>query len=525
MGASVFLAFGGVAVISAPSMAAGCQPKSDYFLIEGQTAGTYLLQFRNTAAECDWTVPAGVTNLEVAVVGGGGAAGTFNMGGGGGGQVQYSSNLAVTPAQSFVIGVGLGGAKATADNRPGGSGGTSKFGNVTAKGGGGGGGSHPCIACAAYNRDGMKATGLNGGSSGGNSPWTTEASTFNLTQNTFDGWTSFQNAGGAGVYLGVDLNSGGSSASSYRAGGGGGGAMSAGGNATLTPVPNQPGKQNLLYGLGGKSVRLMGMCLGGGGDATSMSSSHPDVGLATTNSKSSDCVSPEDQTVLSGSTNPSGGFINNPPVAFSGGGGSYTSDNTKTFNASTYYPGATGTVLVKFRVSAPTITTNSVGPSGLTISGTGVAGAGLTLSGPGISASTTVLNTGSWSVALSSGTYNSMSSTTSLTATQTIATQSWTGTADTTDVRTVTKSIAKDATAPAAPSAATLATASNSGSTSDSITKYRTPTLEIGNVEQNAKTRITLKQGQTTIDTYESALNSGSLGSVSVTLPSLSDGV
>ena len=90
MGASVFLAFGGIAVIAAPSMAAGCQA-SDYNLVGSQPTGTYLLQFKNTSAECTWTVPTGVSSLEVAVVGGGGAAGTFNAGGGGGGQVQYLS--------------------------------------------------------------------------------------------------------------------------------------------------------------------------------------------------------------------------------------------------------------------------------------------------------------------------------------------------------------------------------------------------------------------------------------------------
>ena len=60
MGASVFLAFSGVALVSVPSMAAGCS-SSDYDLVSGQPANTYLLEFKNTSAECTWTVPSGVS--------------------------------------------------------------------------------------------------------------------------------------------------------------------------------------------------------------------------------------------------------------------------------------------------------------------------------------------------------------------------------------------------------------------------------------------------------------------------------
>ena len=270
MGASVFLAFGGIAVISAPSMAAGCQA-SDYDLVPGQATGTYLLQFKNTSAECTWTVPNGVTSLGVAMVGGGGAAGRFNFGGGGGGgQVLFRDALPVSPNESFTVGVGLGGEKNATDNRPGRNGSASRFGNFSATGGGGGGGSSHWVDAN------MQSTGSNGGSGGGNSPWTAGSRTRSeVVGNTYDGWTSFGNPGGMGA---TNLPAGQaipSESAEYRAGGGGGGAMSAGGDARLDTSSGQ----TLIQGVGGKSVYLFGKCLGGGGDSLMATTRYPSITL------------------------------------------------------------------------------------------------------------------------------------------------------------------------------------------------------------------------------------------------------
>ena len=53
-----------------------------------------------------WTIPVGVTSVEVMVVGGGGS-GKYNGGGGGGGGFYYATTYAVTPNSNVPITVGL----------------------------------------------------------------------------------------------------------------------------------------------------------------------------------------------------------------------------------------------------------------------------------------------------------------------------------------------------------------------------------------------------------------------------------
>ena len=93
----------------------------------------------------NWTVPAGVTSIQVVAVGGGGAgggAGTTTTGssvggGAGGAAITYNSSVSVTPGTSYTITVGAGGAGASTGVS--GSGGTSSFGALVTAGGGGGG--------------------------------------------------------------------------------------------------------------------------------------------------------------------------------------------------------------------------------------------------------------------------------------------------------------------------------------------------------------------------------------------------
>ena len=91
----------------------------------------------------NWTCPAGVTSVEVLLVGGGGAGGTALGAGGGGGGVVYMPAVSVTPGNTYPIVVGGGGAAGTGTSTSaGGVGGdgspTTGFG-ATAAGGGGGG--------------------------------------------------------------------------------------------------------------------------------------------------------------------------------------------------------------------------------------------------------------------------------------------------------------------------------------------------------------------------------------------------
>ena len=103
-----------------------------------------------TSGSGSWTVPAGVTTIQVLVIGGGGGGGSDVGCGGGAGGVVYSNGYAVTPGATISYSIGSGGAAGGVGN----NGGNTTFGTITAYGGGGG----------AYYYD---AKGSDGGSGGG----------------------------------------------------------------------------------------------------------------------------------------------------------------------------------------------------------------------------------------------------------------------------------------------------------------------------------------------------------------------
>jgi hypothetical protein len=138
-------------VTSANSTSANAGPYFQTGSIGYITAGTYA-----------WVVPAGITQVEVYLVGGGGGAPSFDAIGGSGGAV--TGILAVTPGQTLSITVGAGGTKgATAANGVGGGGGGTYITNSTptllcgAGGGGGAAGSnyYETISAANYYADGF----------------------------------------------------------------------------------------------------------------------------------------------------------------------------------------------------------------------------------------------------------------------------------------------------------------------------------------------------------------------------------
>jgi hypothetical protein len=144
----------------------------------------------------DWISPAGVSSINVLIVGGGGGGG---HGGGGGGFVQEQT-VTVIPGQSYSIIVGDGGIAAIPYSAPGGTGGDSSAFGFTSHGGGGGadGRSNKCAANSKGPAGGVSYDALN----------CPEA-------------TAEQ--GG---------NGGGSDGTSYAAAGGGGGAGGSGGDAS-----------------------------------------------------------------------------------------------------------------------------------------------------------------------------------------------------------------------------------------------------------------------------------------------------
>ena len=77
--------------------------------------------FTNTAEEIEWTVPAGVSSIELLMVGGGGSAGqpgnaSYVASGAGAGGLVYEKTYAVTPGSVYAIKVGAGGAAVTPES-------------------------------------------------------------------------------------------------------------------------------------------------------------------------------------------------------------------------------------------------------------------------------------------------------------------------------------------------------------------------------------------------------------------------
>lgn len=114
------------------AIAASCTPASDTYSDDG--VNYQVLVFTNSST-CDWSVPEGVAEVDLLVIGGGGAGG--GLGGGGAGEFVQRTSLAVSGVISVAVGAGgpaVGGSDATARN-----GSSSTFGSITAAGGGGGG--------------------------------------------------------------------------------------------------------------------------------------------------------------------------------------------------------------------------------------------------------------------------------------------------------------------------------------------------------------------------------------------------
>ena len=164
-----------------------------------------------------FSVPSGITAVDVLVVGGGGGGGADHGGGGGAGGLIFFPEYPVTPGGTVSVTVGCGGFRGCGANPapqraiPGQD---SVFGTLTAKGGGGGGGGN-----TAYDGDPGGSGG--GGSGHGTNPVPSTNSGGSATQPTQPGNSGaygFGNDGGAGVRTGPGS----------LFGGGGGGAGAAG---------------------------------------------------------------------------------------------------------------------------------------------------------------------------------------------------------------------------------------------------------------------------------------------------------
>ena len=210
--------------IPVPANADVCVPTST-------TVGSDTVLTFTNVGNCDWTVPSGVLNARVLIVGGGGSAsaGISNFywpAGGGGGEVRTQSSYALTPTEVISISVGAGGAAtAAASGATGNNGGASSFGTVTARGG------NTNVNSSASNAGAKGGTSGNA-NAGGNG-------TANGVSGCATGNCGSGGGGGAGGVGGVsDARNGGSgvnsSISGTTVGYGGGGAGGNGSSGTAT---------------------------------------------------------------------------------------------------------------------------------------------------------------------------------------------------------------------------------------------------------------------------------------------------
>jgi hypothetical protein len=232
-------------------------------------SGTYrTIRFRAPASgggSCTFTPPAGVTHVEVLLVGGGGAGGYDAGGGGGGGAMVYHSALPVSGSVTITIGAGgaASSSGATWFTKTGAAGGDSSVSaggtTLTASGGSGGKGCRwagsICTSGAESNTGGAGGTASGGtvrsnGGNGGNGVWTSASgscSSKSCPGNGADGalWHILGTASNFG-------GGGGGSGASFTAGSGGTGGGAAGTSGAGSPSAGTAGTGG--GGAGGNGV-------------------------------------------------------------------------------------------------------------------------------------------------------------------------------------------------------------------------------------------------------------------------------
>ena len=196
-----------------------------------------------------FSVPSGVSAVDVLVVAGGGGGGDRHAGGGGAGGLIFMPNFAVTPGGTVSVTVGCGGAGGVPGSlSPDGRGGTgqdSAFGTLTAKGGG-------------YGQPGGAAgPGGSGGGGGHSGPGSTGGSATQPTQPGNSGAYGFGNAGGNKV---------GGSGVQGGAGAGGGGAGAVGGNSCSPTNIGGDGGNGKAYTIADGTTPVFYAGGGGGSD-------------------------------------------------------------------------------------------------------------------------------------------------------------------------------------------------------------------------------------------------------------------
>ncbi len=289
----------------------------------GFVSGNYCLIRFNTSGT--WTVPTGVTTIDLLAVGGGGAGGggaggNTSPGGGGGGEVLEAFTQSVVTGQKFTATVGAGGIGGGAVNAatPSTSGsattitGTNGFVTITARGGGNGATYDFTNSLAIAAGGGATIAGGGGGNGQAGTPPTTPG-------------TGGVSTGGAGISNNTNA--------ALQAGGGGGGAGGNGTNATSSSGG---------AGGAGKNSTILGMLLGGGGGGAKRQAVSGTAGTATAGGGAGGLA-----------------VAGTPGTANTGGGGGGSAGSNVGAN------GGSGVVVIRIALQSQTVAFTSTAPTGL----------------------------------------------------------------------------------------------------------------------------------------------------------------
>lgn len=268
---SSFAAPGSVGPTTASGTCASNVGETTYVTATFNAAGFCLLQISTSTT---WTVPTGVSSVDLLFVGGGGGGGNDGGGGGGGGEVRTATGVAVTANASIAITVGTGGAGKTlsSDSSNGAQtslviGGTTYSANgglrsvnwqpaaYYAPGGSGGSGGTQLTGGTDFSKGGRNSVQNDGFAAGGYGTvgYAGVTTSFTGTSTTFAG-------GGGG---GICTNNKGEANFGGLAGGAGGGGRGAFHTQNVGSDAGQPGTNGLGGGGGGGSA-----CNDGGIDGT-----------------------------------------------------------------------------------------------------------------------------------------------------------------------------------------------------------------------------------------------------------------
>jgi hypothetical protein len=252
-----------------------------------------------------WTVPNGVSSVDVLVVAGGGGA---SSGGGGAGGVVFDENYSVSSGETINLSIGAGGLGTNSGNDGAGNNGeNSTFGSITANGGGGG---------AKWG-----SSGLNGGSGGGAGARVVGSGGSGTTSQGFSGGDASGSA--------IECPSA-----------GGGGSAEAANNSLCDGIASDGGDGLYFGNIFGNNYGLNGyFASGGGGGGREIGSPNPGSG-----GQGNDCVGTIDETKGESAIDGTGN---------GGCGGGFSDGDTNQFG-SRYGGGGhggSGIVIIRYKVN------------------------------------------------------------------------------------------------------------------------------------------------------------------------------